>query len=181
MNVETAELVVALALELNRAESLATQMRDDDDAADAGEDLVLQLAAERIVERVFQATDVLPKELGEKYYGEEPLQFLRGMRNRLAHNYSAIDHQIVRETIQRDLALVRASMARDLARAKRVLAVPNLVSTRLLFTGASPLECVVANAFDALLAEGGSGRWASGLTPGDTVRFGITITSRSEK
>lgn len=122
--VQTAELVVALAVELDRAQSLATRIGAEGAALGAGDEEVLQLAAERVVERVFQATVLLPDVLQLEYFGEEPLRCLPGMRNRLAHNYLAVESRIFRETIQDDLALVRVALERDVEQAGRVLALP---------------------------------------------------------
>lgn len=85
----------------------------DTEAFGAGESEILQLAAERTMERIFLATSALPLENKIKYLGEEPLRFLRGMRNRLAHNYPGVDNQPLRDTIQQDLPVILANMQKD--------------------------------------------------------------------
>ncbi len=118
MNSGTAEQILALAHELTKSQGLAKRIAEDEASFDASESEILQLAAERIMERIFQAASALPQEIQIKYFGEEPLRFLRGMRNRLAHNYLGVDNRILRTTIQQDLPVVLANMQQDVEAAR---------------------------------------------------------------
>lgn len=118
MNSGTAEQILALAHELTKAQELARRIAQDEASFDSGESEMLQLAAERIMERIFQAAAALPVESQIKYLGEEPLRFLRGMRNRLAHNYLGVDNRILRTTIQQDLPEILANMRQDVEAAR---------------------------------------------------------------
>ncbi|HRN29106.1 MAG TPA: DUF86 domain-containing protein [Terrimesophilobacter sp.] len=118
MNSKTAEQILALAHELKKSQLLAQRIAEDEASFDVGESDILQLAAERIMERIFQAASALPHENQVKYFGEEPLQFLRGMRNRLAHNYLGVDNRILRATIQENLPGILANMQHDVDAAR---------------------------------------------------------------
>lgn len=120
MTPKFAELILALADELKKAQMLADRIAADEAAFDAGQSEILQLAAERILERIFQASTALPERAQIEYFGEEPLRFLRGIRNRLAHTYLGVDTVIVRTTIQEDLPRILANMQNDLASARRL-------------------------------------------------------------
>ncbi|WBL20055.1 HepT-like ribonuclease domain-containing protein [Citricoccus sp. NR2] len=122
MNPKTAELVLALEYELRKSQALISRMADRTDDIAAEESVIIELAAERIMERIFQATSALPEQIQEKYFGLEPLRFLRGMRNRLAHNYLSVDLRIVEDTIQHDLPLVLERMEDDIKKARKFVA-----------------------------------------------------------
>jgi uncharacterized protein with HEPN domain len=49
----------------------------------------------------------------EDHFGVDGLKKLRGMRNRLAHNYLGIDADVIRETLQWDLPRVRDRLVGD--------------------------------------------------------------------
>ncbi|MFV0433275.1 MAG: HepT-like ribonuclease domain-containing protein [Leucobacter sp.] len=55
------------------------------------------------------------------YFGPDALRYLRGMRNRLAHNYLGVDSAVLRATIERDLPVVLQSMRADIRQARLVL------------------------------------------------------------
>jgi len=80
----------------------------------------VRYAAERVVERVFQAASDLPESLQSKYFGDG-FKALRGMRNRLAHNYLDVDDEILWESVSRDLAGVRATIAVDAQEARALI------------------------------------------------------------
>lgn len=107
MTPEEAEAVLALHLEV----AVAGRLADDESAFRA--DWRLRYAAERIVERVFQAAQALPEEFRERYFGGDGFRSLRGMRNRLAHNYLDIDENILWESVAVDLRDVGARLAQD--------------------------------------------------------------------
>lgn len=115
MTPEGAEAILVLDAEVTAAADLA-----DDEASFRG-DWRLRYAAERIVERVFQAGEALPDELRERYFGSDGFRALRGMRNRLAHNYLDIDDDILWESVALDLPEVRARLATDALQARQML------------------------------------------------------------
>jgi len=112
---EEAERVVALAEELDTASVIA---------ADAGgqRPVWLRLAAERVVERIHQAATALDREQAERYLTPEGLRRLRGMRNRLAHNYLAVDEAVLWRSLADDVPAARARLADDLRAANVVVA-----------------------------------------------------------
>ena len=115
MSPEEAEAILALEVEVAAATSLA------EDEALFRSDWRLRLAGERIVERVFQAAQALSEDLQERYFGGDGVRALRGMRNRLAHNYLEIDEGILWESISVDLRGVSARLAEDADSARRTL------------------------------------------------------------
>lgn len=121
MTPKVAELILALAHELRKSQVLITRVTAEAASFDAGESDILQLAAERIIERVFQASSALPEQNQIEYFGEEPLRFLRGMRNRIAHNYLGVDNQVLRSTIQEDLPHILTNMQQDIDKALRLI------------------------------------------------------------
>lgn len=115
MTPEEAEAILALDAEVAVAAGLA------DDEASFRADWRLRYAAERILERVFQAAQVLPGELRERYFGGQGFHALRGMRNRLAHNYLDIDEDVLWESVAVDLREVSVCLAQDVVQARQVL------------------------------------------------------------
>lgn len=106
MNERQAEAVLALWLEVDNALEIA----------EAGSDLKTlssQFAAERALERIFQAAEGVDPKLRESYFGPGGVQHLRGMRNRLAHNYLGVDLDVIRETFRRDLPRLRDGLFDD--------------------------------------------------------------------
>lgn len=73
-----------------------------------------------MIERVYQAACTLPEERADRYFGTDGFAALRGMRNRLAHNYLGIDDQILFESVESDLPAVQRRLASDAAEALRV-------------------------------------------------------------
>lgn len=71
--------------------------------------------AERIIERIFQAATALADKHQIGYFGDDGLQYLRGMRNRLAHNYLDIDVDIVWNTLDEDIPVVNERMLDDIS------------------------------------------------------------------
>lgn len=121
MNAETREAVLALEAELEQAAHLADLISQDPDAFDRGETVILQLAVERIMERVFQAATALPPDTQVRYFGADAMQYLRGMRNRLAHNYLGVDNVVLRMTIADDLPPALRRLSADAEAARRSL------------------------------------------------------------
>lgn len=111
MSPEDAEAILALQAEVNVALQLAA------DEASYRQDWRIQYAAERILERVFQAAQALPETRRERYFGGAGFQALRGMRNRLAHNYLAVDDDILWESLSIDLPMVHERLQADAAAA----------------------------------------------------------------
>lgn len=89
----------------------AMELRLDEPALRS--DWRIQLAAERVIERIFQAAEALDLRRRERYFGRDGLIYLRGMRNRLAHNYLGVDVDILWSTFNVDLPTVRDHMAQD--------------------------------------------------------------------
>lgn len=116
MTPEEAEAVLALDAEV----ATALEFAHDRTAFDA--DWRLRLAAERIVERVFQAAQGLDDDRRAQYFGGEGFRALRGMRNRLAHNYLDVDEDILWDAIAVDLPEVHDRLALDVALARATLA-----------------------------------------------------------
>lgn len=110
-----AEAIVALALELDQAALLGA----DEDAFRS--DRFRQLAAERVVERIYQAAVALDPSRAEHYFGGDGLRHLRGMRNRLAHNYLAVDNEFLWEAVSADVVSVRGRLDDDLIQAAALL------------------------------------------------------------
>ncbi len=111
MSPEDAEAVLALQAELVIALELAA------DEASYRQDWRIQYAAERVLERVFQAAQNLPETRRHLYFSDGGFQALRGMRNRLAHNYLAVDDNILWEAISVDIPQVYDRLQADAAAA----------------------------------------------------------------
>lgn len=74
------------------------------------------LAFERALEIVGEAVKRLPPELREKYPAV-PWRLVSGMRDRLSHGYDDVRHEVLWDTVQRDLPTLLetvAKMLRDL-------------------------------------------------------------------
>ena len=121
MNLSEAEAIAALAKELEQGVRLSHLIQESADVFDAGEADVLQLAAERVIERIFQATLATQSALQNKYFPGEALTQLRGMRNRLAHNYLGTDPALLRRTLAVDLPQAQSHMHLDLSEANALL------------------------------------------------------------
>jgi len=73
------------------------------------------LAFERALEIVGEGVKRLPIELREKY-PSVPWRLVAGMRDRLSHGYDDIRHEVLWDTVQRDLPVLLetvAQMVRD--------------------------------------------------------------------
>jgi len=115
MTPDEAEAILALASEV----AVGVELASDEAAFRA--DWRVRYAAERVVERIFQAAEGLPEELRERYFGDRGFRALRGMRNRLAHNYLDIDADILWESISVDLRAVRGRVAREAHEARSLI------------------------------------------------------------
>ncbi|HEY5880659.1 MAG TPA: HepT-like ribonuclease domain-containing protein [Nakamurella sp.] len=115
MTPDEAEAILALADEVAAGVELAA------DEAVFRADWRIHYAAERVVERVFQAARDLSEELQERYFGGDAFRALRGMRNRLAHNYLDIDADILWESVSDDLPAVRQRLAADTLEARALI------------------------------------------------------------
>jgi uncharacterized protein with HEPN domain len=104
VNVKEAEAVLALSLEIENALVIAAAPIDD---------IHGRFAAERAIERIFQASEMVDQRVREDHFGVDGLKKPRGMRNRLAHNYLGIDADVIRETLQWDLPRVRDRLVGD--------------------------------------------------------------------
>jgi uncharacterized protein with HEPN domain len=111
---DEAEAILALADEVNVGVELG------DDGAAFRSDWRARYAAERVVERVFQAATDLPETSLAKYFGDG-FRALRGMRNRLAHNYLGVDDEILWESISHDLPGVQSRLASDAREARSLI------------------------------------------------------------
>lgn len=111
MSPEEAEAILALRAEVVTALQLAA------DEASYRQDWRIQYAAERVLERVFQAAQNLPETRRNVYFGDDGFQALRGMRNRLAHNYLAVDDDILWEALSVDIPKVHERLDADAAAA----------------------------------------------------------------
>ena len=69
---------------------------------DLEEDELLQLAVERMLEKLGEASRRVPDEV-RSAHGDIPWQRIAGMRNRLIHVYDDIDYEIIWDTVQTDL------------------------------------------------------------------------------
>lgn len=114
MTPDEAEAILALAEEVAVGLELAS------DEAGFRADWRIRYAAERVVERVFQAASDLPDHLQERYFGGG-FPALRGMRNRLAHNYLDVDDEILWESVSADLPDVQRRLAPDAAAARTLI------------------------------------------------------------
>lgn len=115
MKLAEAEGILALEAEISTALRLTTN-RDD-----FLNDWRLQLAAERIVERIFQAAAAFADRHQIGYFGDDGLRYLRGMRNRLAHNYLDVDVDILWNTLIEDIPLVKERMRGDVTAALEII------------------------------------------------------------
>ncbi|RFA13920.1 hypothetical protein B7R21_07620 [Subtercola boreus] len=107
-------------LALNDEIATALELRLDEAAFRS--DWRVRFAAERVIERVFQATEAIDADRRESYFGVDGARYLRGLRNRLSHNYLATDYDIIWETISVDLPAVSDRLSDDATAAKTVLA-----------------------------------------------------------
>ena len=117
MNLREAEAIVALYTEVRTA----LELLDSEDSI--RHDWRIQFAAERVIERIFQAVQALDPTRRETYFGDDGLRYLRGMRNRLAHNYLNVDAEILWNTINEDLPTVHDRMLADARKATGLLQV----------------------------------------------------------
>ena len=124
MNLAEAEAILALELEI----ITALKLRDSE--AEFLADWRIQFAAERVLERIFQASVKVGRETLEGYFGADGVRSLRGIRNRLAHNYLEIDNEILWEIVNVDLPLVHQRLAFDALTARNVVAA-SLMETEL--------------------------------------------------
>ncbi len=115
MSPEDAEAILALQAEVDVALQLA------DEEASSRQDWRIRYAAERVLESVFQAAQAMPEARRERYFGGDGFQALRGMRNRLAHNYLAVDGDILWESLSVDLPRVHDRLQKDAAAASALI------------------------------------------------------------
>lgn len=73
----------------------------------------LQLAAEALLQKLGEAANRLPEEFRDDH-PTVPWRAIRGMRNVVAHEYHAVDYEIVWETAAGDLPAVVAEARRVL-------------------------------------------------------------------
>ncbi|WP_291053934.1 HepT-like ribonuclease domain-containing protein [Herbiconiux sp.] len=107
MNQREAEAILALWLEVDQGLALVDELKD------SHRHWRDELAAERVVERIFQAAESIPPEIRIHHFGPEGFKRLRGMRNRLAHNYREIDVSILWGTLTDELPRVRDRLEMD--------------------------------------------------------------------
>jgi uncharacterized protein with HEPN domain len=115
VNPDEAEAILALADEVRVGLELA-----EDEAAFRA-DWRLRYAAERVVERIFQASNDLPEPRRERYFGDAGIRALRGMRNRLAHNYLDIDEDILWDSLSQELPEVHRRLLADTDEARQLI------------------------------------------------------------
>lgn len=115
MTPEEAEAILALADEV----AVGVELAGDETVFRA--DWRIRYAAERVIERVFQAASELPEALQERYFGGDGFRALRGMRNRLAHSYLDIDDEILWESVSSDLPSVWERLTADSLEAKEMI------------------------------------------------------------
>lgn len=77
------------------------------------EDEMLRLASEAILHRIGEAVGRLGDEVVDAH-AHVPWRLMKGMRNLMAHNYGAIDHNIVWNSLENDLP-------RDAAEVRKIL------------------------------------------------------------
>ena len=65
-------------------------------------DITLRLAGEAIMNRVGEAISRLPEDF-KQAHAQVPWRSIRGARNLTAHEYHRIDHQVIWQTLERDL------------------------------------------------------------------------------
>lgn len=106
MNLREAEAIKALSIEIDSA----GRLEGDEELFRA--DLRLQLAGERVVEGVFQAAEAIPAD--RRDVGADGVRQLRGMRNRLAHNYLEVDVSVLVGVLKDVQPEVARRMAADL-------------------------------------------------------------------
>ncbi|MDR0944907.1 MAG: DUF86 domain-containing protein [Bifidobacteriaceae bacterium] len=116
MNDREAEAIDKLAEELDVAGQLI-----DDATSGVIADRWADLVAERLIERIDQAGRRLPEALADKYFGTAGASALRGMRNRLAHEYDKTDYEILWDAVRHDLPGVRSRMESDVSEARKML------------------------------------------------------------
>jgi len=112
---DEAEAILALADEVRVGLELAT------DEPAFRQDWRIRYAAERIIERIFQAASDLPTDRQATYFGDAGFRALRGMRNRLAHNYLDIDEDILWESLSSELPEVNLRLTADAKDAKQMI------------------------------------------------------------
>jgi uncharacterized protein with HEPN domain len=139
VNVKEAEALLALNLEVETALTIGTGSLDD---------LQGRFAAERAIERVFQATEMVDEWSRERHFGAIGIKRLRGMRNRLAHNYLDIDLEIIRKTLRHDLPGVRERLFDDCEVARAIVTAAgdgfdevDWILSHYASTGLAPTSC----------------------------------------
>ena len=80
----------------------AIRMAQDRTREDLDRDEMLRLALTHLVELVGEAAGQTPEEVRRKY-PQIPWPKVIGMRHRLIHGYDMVDHDILWDTIRRDL------------------------------------------------------------------------------
>ena len=84
-------------------------------AADFGEAPMVRDACERCVERIVEAAVRLGPERLARVAPDTVLHQLRGLGNRLRHEYDRVDAQLLWDVVERDLPPLRAACAAALA------------------------------------------------------------------
>lgn len=81
-------------------------------AAGLSEEIVLDACALRLVAMVDACSKLAPEELLHLFGRDWPL--MRGMRNRIMHGYAVVSAEVLRQTIEEELPLVREKILRSL-------------------------------------------------------------------
>jgi uncharacterized protein with HEPN domain len=115
MNEDEAEAILALTEEVLVGLELAA------DEAAFRDDWRIRYAAERIVERIFQAALDVSDDGRARYFGDAGFRALRGMRNRLAHNYLDIDEDILWDSLSKVLPEVQRRLRPDADDARQLV------------------------------------------------------------